>query len=192
MVLASGSGSNLQALIDATNSGKLDANIAGLIASKPGIGAISRAEKAGIPCTIINHVHFETEAEFANSLLNAFHKYRANYIILAGYLVKIPLSVIQSWEGRIINIHPSLLPLYGGKGFYGLNVHRSVLRDKQKKSGCTIHIVNEEFDKGPILAQSTVSVFENDTAETLAARVLEQEHILLPETIQQLINKNSP
>lgn len=192
MVLASGSGSNLQALIDATISGKLDANITGFIASKPGIGAISRAEKAGIPSCVINRTSFETENEFANSLLTAFRDLRADYIILAGYLIKIPVNVIQKWESRIINIHPSLLPDYGGKGFYGLNVHRAVIRDKQKLSGCTVHIVNEEFDKGPILAQSTVSVLENDTPESLAARVLEQEHILLPQTIQQLIKKTFP
>lgn len=188
MVLASGSGSNFQAIIDATRSGKLQAHITGLIASRDGIGALKKAEANQIPQFVLSPKSYTSETEFAHALLTCIDALKPDLIVLAGYLIKLPATVIQAYPGKIINIHPSLLPHYGGKGFYGMNVHKAVIADKNSTSGCSIHIVTEEFDEGPVVAQATVPVLEDDTPEALAARVLEKEHILLPATIQRLLH----
>ncbi len=186
--MASGSGSNFQAIIDATENGTLQIRIAALIASKTGIGAIERAEKHGISAKVISPKDFESEEAFGRKLLDELHLLQTDLIVLAGYLIKIPPVVIAAFPNRILNIHPSLLPDFGGKGYYGMKVHRAVIEAKKKISGCTVHLVNEEFDKGPILAQSIVSVEESDTPESLAEKVLKQEHLLLPKTIQLFLN----
>jgi phosphoribosylglycinamide formyltransferase 1 len=185
-VLASGSGSNFQAIIDSIADGFLDAKICGLLSNKDSTGAIEKAKVAKIPYAIVKPSDYSTE-DFPHAILNQLLSWAPDIIVLAGYLVKIPSEIIQAYEGKIINIHPSLLPAYGGKGFYGLKVHEAVIRDKQKFSGCTVHIVTEEFDEGPIIAQKTVPVLSDDTPQTLAARVLKEEHTLLPETIKSLI-----
>lgn len=187
-VFASGSGSNFQAIIDAIASGNLDAQICGLIASKNNIGAIDKATKASIPHEVIRKADFSDEG-FAGCLLDILKKWQPDLVVLAGYLVKVPELVIKTYPGKIINIHPSLLPDYGGKGFYGLNVHQAVINDNRTESGCTVHIVTEQFDEGPILAQRKVSVLENDTPESLAARILIEEHQLLPETIRKILTQ---
>lgn len=189
VVLASGSGSNFQSIINSINASFIDAKIVRLIASRDGIGAIDRAIKADIPFKVINKKHFDTSERFESSLLQELVDAQPDLIVLAGYLVQVPVQVIKTFEGKIINIHPSLLPAYGGKGFYGSNVHTAVIQDRQKESGCTVHVVTEEYDKGPILAQSRVPVFEDDTPESLAARVLAKEHEVLPQTIKQLLNQ---
>lgn len=186
-VFASGSGTNFQAIIDAVERGELDATITGLITSRGQIGALDRARQAGIPGKVIKPGHYRTEESFAASLLEALQKFDPDLIVLAGYTVKVPASVIRKYAGRILNIHPSLLPRYGGKGFYGMRVHEAVLRAGDKESGCTVHLVDEEYDRGPILAQRNVPVFSDDTPEVLARRVLEQEHQILPLTIQKLL-----
>lgn len=189
VVLASGSGSNFQSIINSINAGFIDATIVRLIASRDGIGAIERASTAGIPFTVINKRNFDSNDSFESSLLQELIEARPDLIVLAGYLVQIPVRVIRNFEGKIINIHPSLLPAYGGKGFYGSKVHAAVIQDKQKESGCTVHLVTEEYDEGPILAQSSVPVLDDDTPESLAARVLKKEHEILPQIIKQLLNQ---
>jgi formyltetrahydrofolate-dependent phosphoribosylglycinamide formyltransferase len=189
VVFASGSGTNFQSLIDAIEKGKLSAKINGLITDKPDIGSIDRAKDHGIPHKVITPSAYESESEFAEALLDQLKTWNTDLIVLAGYLKKIPLQVIECYENRILNIHPSLLPKYGGKGYYGLNVHRAVIENQESISGCTVHLVNEEFDKGPILAQTEVPVQPNDTPEILAARILKQEHKLLPDTIEEYLNK---
>ncbi|MEX2585730.1 MAG: phosphoribosylglycinamide formyltransferase [Balneolaceae bacterium] len=186
-VFASGSGTNFQAIIDAVEQGELDATITGLITSRDQIGALARANKAVIPCSVIKPGHYRTEEGFAEALLEALQSFDPDLIVLAGYTVKIPASVIRKYAGRILNIHPSLLPRYGGKGFYGMRVHEAVLRAGDKETGCTVHLVDEEYDRGPILAQRKVPVYNGDSPETLARRVLKQEHQILPLTIQQLL-----
>lgn len=192
VILASGSGSNFQAIIDAIANGDLDARICRLIASRDGIGAVQKANYANIPVSIINRKTFISPDEYNVTLLNTLKNENPDLIVLAGFLQKIPETVITEFQNRILNIHPSLLPKYGGKGFFGLNVHRAVLENKEAISGCTVHIVNEEFDEGPILAQTTVEVFENDTVESLASRVLAAEHKLYPLTIKQFLANRNP
>jgi phosphoribosylglycinamide formyltransferase 1 len=189
VVLASGSGSNFQSIIDAVLAGTLHASIAGLIASKPGIGALERATNAGIDSVVIRPGSNDSEPSFSESLIKQLSDWQTDLILLAGYLAKIPHDVVSKYPNRILNIHPSLLPKYGGKGFYGINVHRTVLENREIESGCTVHLVNEAFDEGPILAQTKVPVHPNDTPENLAARILVQEHILYPKTIQSYLNQ---
>ena len=182
VVFASGSGSNIQAIINAINEGRIHGRIAGLIASKEGIKAIERARINGIESYV---PHSD------NDVLEKVQTWSPSIIVLAGYLKKIPEQLVQLYKNRIINIHPSLLPKYGGKGFYGIHVHRAVIESGDTESGCTVHIVTEEYDDGPILAQSKIQVLPEYTAEDLAAAVLKEEHILLPQVIEQLINTES-
>lgn len=189
VVFASGSGTNFQALIDAAASGRIPAKIKGLISNKSGITAITRAKKNGIEYTVLEPLDFESRQSYEEALLKQLESWETDLIVLAGYMIKIPSSVINTYRGRIINIHPSLLPKYGGKGYYGLNVHRAVIENEEPVSGCTVHLVNEEYDKGPILAQEEVAVYESDDAESLSKRVLEKEHELLPRVVSELINE---
>lgn len=183
VVFASGSGSNFQSIIDAVESGQINARIAGLISNKHGCKATGRAASRGIPYIVISENDFEDYSLYEIELLNTLAEWNIDLIVLAGYLRKIPVSVIRAFKKRILNIHPSLLPKYGGKGFYGMKVHQAVIDAKDDKSGCSIHIVTEEYDEGPVLEQAVVDVDKDDTAETLAAKVLKQEHQLYPKVI---------
>ncbi|TNE74710.1 phosphoribosylglycinamide formyltransferase [bacterium] len=188
LVFASGSGSNFQSIIDAIDSGALDAQICGLIVNKEGIGAIERAQKKGIPVFHISEKQTADYSSFAQLMLATCLKLDPDVIALAGYMRKIPVQLIQAFEGRILNIHPALLPKFGGKGMYGMNVHRAVVEAKESETGCTIHVVTEEFDEGPILAQAKVPVYETDSAEDVQKRVLTEEHKLYPNVLQQFLN----
>ncbi len=174
-VFASGSGSNFQAILDAIASGRLDASVCALIASKPGIGAIQKAETNHIPV-------FIQDADLA------IESTKPDLLVLAGYLKPIPSHIINRFPNRILNIHPALLPKFGGKGMYGRHVHEAVIAAGESESGCTVHVVTEHYDEGPILAQARVPVLPEDSAETLAARVLAQEHLLFPFIIQQVLH----
>lgn len=187
VVFASGSGTNFQAIIDAVEAGDIEGNIQGLVASRPGIKALERAKDHHIDARTLVPTDFKNEHSYEKELLKTLDEWDTDLIVLAGYMLKIPTPVIKRYENRIINIHPSLLPKYGGKGFYGLKVHQAVLDSGDKLSGCTVHYVTEEYDEGPIIEQIKVPVHESDDAETLAARVLEQEHKLLPKVIAELM-----
>jgi phosphoribosylglycinamide formyltransferase 1 len=187
VVLASGSGSNFQAIIDAIAQGDVKAHIAGLIAGKPGIGAVEKARKYDIPVVVLDN---PPGPDHSRRLLDYLNRWNPDLIILAGYLRKIPDDVVEAYKNRIINIHPSLLPRYGGKGFYGEHVHRAVLEAGDTESGCTVHYVNELYDEGDIIRQVTVPVLAEDTPETLAKRVLAEEHKLLPSVIAELLTSN--
>jgi phosphoribosylglycinamide formyltransferase 1 len=189
VVLASGSGSNFQAILNAIEQGTIDAQVVRLIASRAGIGAIEKAKLAGIDTQIISKSAFESSDAFAHALLSALQLLEPRLIVLAGYLVQIPVEVIKAFPNRIVNIHPSLLPEFGGKGYYGIKVHEAVLKSGKTESGCTVHLVSENYDEGPILAQSRIRVEPNDTPESLAQRVLSEEHKLLPRTIQTLLQQ---
>jgi len=184
---ASGSGTNFQSVIDAIEAGRLDARISGLISNTTGAGAIDRAKRHNIPTHVIDTNDPASEKE----LLGLLASYDPSLNILAGYLKKIPDSVIQRYSGRIINIHPSLLPKYGGKGYYGMNVHRAVIENREKVSGCTVHFVDEIYDNGQVIEQVEVPVEQNDTPESLAKKILSREHELLPKTIQKLLTQTS-
>lgn len=187
VVFASGSGTNFQSIIDAVQRGDIDARLAGLVTNKPGIPAIARAQKSDIPVRILNPADFSDKQDYSNHLLKQLLYWKTDLIVLAGYLKKIPSAIVRHFDKRILNIHPALLPKYGGKGFYGLNVHAAVLESGDKESGCTVHVVTDDFDEGPILAQVKVDVHETDSPEDLAERVLKQEHKLLPEVIKQYL-----
>lgn len=179
-VLASGGGSNLQALIDRFHAREDPvARVELVVASRPGIGAILRGEGAGIPVLVSDPSRVEPE-----SLEDALDARRIDLIVLAGYLKQVPASVVGRFSGRILNVHPALLPAFGGKGMYGIHVHRAVLASGARVSGATVHLVDERYDEGPILAQWPVPVLPGDTPETLAARVLRVEHLLLPAAVE--------
>ncbi len=185
VVFASGSGSNFQSIIDAILNGQLNARIVGLMSNKEEAYCLKRASENDIPTVILKASDYTSEFEYEQKLLEQLHTWEADVIILAGYLRKIPASIIDAFPNNILNIHPSLLPKYGGKGFYGIKVHKAVLEANEEESGCTIHIVSREYDEGPVLGQSRVPVLKTDTPEQLAERVLIQEHKLYPAIIQQ-------
>lgn len=189
VVFASGSGSNFQSILDAVQSGRLNARVAALITDRGDIGSIDRAQRAGIPVHILNPVSFKSKDAYSEALLSTLQELRTDLIVLAGYLRLVPATVIQAYEGVILNIHPSLLPRYGGKGYYGSRVHKAVIDAGDPVSGCTIHVVTEEYDEGPVIAQAEVQVLPDDTPETLAARILKEEHRLYPETINTYLQK---
>lgn len=184
---ASGSGTNFQSVIDAVESGEIPARISGLIVNKKNIGALLRAKKHGIPAKVLKPSSFPSQQDYEQKLLATLSKWDPDLIVLAGYLLKIPGSVIKAYPKKIINIHPSLLPKFGGEGFYGERVHEAVISSDETESGCSVHIVDEEYDQGPVLDQRTVPVHPGDTPEKLAERVLEQEHKLLPEVIKKYL-----
>ncbi len=181
-VLVSGGGTNLQALLDALHDSPI-ARIARVISSRPDAGALERARRAGVPTTVLRDAG--DPAEVLSALAGA------QLVVLAGYLKLVHASVVARFRGRIINIHPALLPDFGGAGMYGRRVHEAVLASGAKESGATVHFVDEAFDRGAIIAQEKVPVHKGDTAETLAARVLEAEHRLLPKVVLDLARRIS-
>lgn len=184
VVLASGSGSNFQAIIDAVRNNELNIEIAGLITNRDGIGAIEHAKMNRIPVNVINDTD---QDDFKIKLIDQLQKWQPDLIVLAGFLKKIPPEVITGFPNKIINIHPALLPKFGGKGFYGLRVHEAVLKSGDTISGCTVHYVNNEYDRGWMIEQKEVPVLPSDSPEILAKRVLKAEHELLPSVIKKLI-----
>jgi phosphoribosylglycinamide formyltransferase-1 len=185
-VLISGGGSNLQTLIDAVEtSGNKIFNICTVIADRNATG-IQRAKKAGIKTYIIDR---KFGSEKLSSEINEILKGKADYIVLAGFLSILDKSFIKKWEKKIINIHPSLLPDFGGKGMYGKHVHEAVIKSGTKKSGCTVHYVDTGIDTGEIIKQKILEVNSNWDAEKLQEEVLKLEHILLPETVLFLSEK---
>ncbi len=175
-VFASGGGSNFQALLDRKSAGDLHVDFALVVGNNSTAVAFERARKAFVPTLHIAPSHFHDETAYVDSLLNALKSAGTELIILAGYMKMLPLKVVQEYQNRIVNIHPGLLPAFGGKGMYGMNVHRAVLDYGAKISGITVHFVDEEYDHGPIILQEAVPVLSNDTPEELAARVLKAEH----------------
>lgn len=188
-VLVSGGGTNLQSLIDAVESGEIcEARIAGVISSKKDAYALERAKKHGIPSQVIARKAYESKAAFDQAILEALKAFHTDLVVLAGYLAILGENVIQAYPNRIVNIHPSLLPSFGGKGYFGLKVHEAVLAAGVKLTGATVHFVDEGTDTGPIIMQKAVQVCPDDTPELLQARVMEQaEHIILPKVVRLLV-----
>jgi phosphoribosylglycinamide formyltransferase-1 len=186
-VMASGGGTNLQQLLDRfpdRDDSLAPARVCLVVSNRPGIGALDRAAKAGVRSEVIDPASFESPQVFGECLIELFRKESIDLIVLAGYLKKLPANLIASYSNRMINIHPALLPSFGGQGMYGHRVHEAVLDSGVKVSGCTVHFVNEDYDRGPIIAQRTVPVYHTDTPETLAERILKEEHKLLPEVVE--------
>lgn len=185
-VLASGSGTNLQALLDRFHGeererGGPHVRMALVVGSRPGIGALRRAERAGVPTTVVEGPDPE-----GTRLADRLQSASAELVVLAGYLRLVPTPVVRAYRGRMVNIHPALLPAFGGEGMYGAAVHRAVLERGVRVTGATVHFVDEAYDEGPIIAQWPVPVLEGDDPEQLAARVLQVEHRLLPEVVAAL------
>jgi phosphoribosylglycinamide formyltransferase-1 len=184
--LASHGGSNMQSIIDECKLGKVNATPACVISNNSSSMALQRAEKESIPAYHISSTKYPTQDELDDAIIAAFKDHGVNIIILAGYMKYLSPKVIKAFDGKVLNIHPALLPKYGGKGMYGKRVHEAVLADKETYSGPTVHLVDEHYDHGRILGQSKVPVLPQDTVDTLAARVLEQEHILYPDVIRRI------
>ena len=186
-VLVSGGGTNLQALIDAQGNVLQHGKIKLVISSKPDVYALQRAKQAGIDQYVITKRDYTTQEEFSNALLQQLQSYQIDMIVLAGYLSILDETIIRAYPNRIINIHPSLIPSFCGKGYYGLKVHEAALAYGVKVTGATVHIVNEIPDGGKILLQKAVDILPSDTPETLQQRVMEEaEWILLPQAAEMI------
>jgi phosphoribosylglycinamide formyltransferase-1 len=180
-VCVSGGGTTLQNLIDLIRGRRLKAQIVQVVASKPRIGAIARAEAANIPLALASRTA-QSSAEFSASVFDPIRQSKADLVILGGFLamVKIPAD----YRGRIMNVHPALIPAFCGKGYYGAKVHQAVLKYGVRVSGCTVHFVDDTYDTGPIILQRTIPVLDDDTVDSLAARVFKEECRALPEAIE--------
>ncbi len=181
-VLASGGGSNLQALIDRFHAPPSPVQVSLVVASRAGIGALARAERAGIASVVVD----ARAPGAAARLLGELDAHRIDLVVLAGYLSLVPAEVVERFRGRMLNIHPALLPAFGGQGMYGMRVHRAVIESGARVSGATVHRVDDRYDEGEIVAQWPVPVLPGDTPETLAARVLAVEHRILPLAVEAL------
>lgn len=187
-VFASGAGSNFKTLHKAALGGEIPAVITALISDNDQAGALDYARAHDIPTHVLHPGQFESEAAYTASLAELLKSQQPELIVLAGYLKKIPGDIVRQYPRKIINIHPALLPKYGGKGCYGMHVHRAVLQHGERESGCTIHYVTEQYDEGPVIARRVVPVYAQDTPEDLAKRVQEQEHSLYPQVVKQLLS----
>ncbi len=187
-VMVSGGGTNLQALIDAEKAGKIPhGKITLVVASNDSAYALERAENNGIETVVVKRKAYENQDAFDKAIVETLHANNIDMVVLAGYLSILGKTVIQAYRDRIINIHPSLIPSFCGKGFYGLKVHEAALARGVKVTGATVHLVNEIPDGGRILKQKAVYIEDGDTAETLQRRVMEQaEWILLPEACEDI------
>jgi phosphoribosylglycinamide formyltransferase-1 len=187
-VFASHEGSNMQSIIDASKQDKLQGEVVCVISNNSSSGALKRAEKEGIAFYHVSAKTHPIEKDFSDKILEILNLHKVDLIILAGYMKKIPVEILRAYHNKILNIHPALLPKFGGKDMYGMNVHKAVIASGEKKSGATVHIVDENYDQGKILNQIEVAVLSDDTPETLAQRVLKVEHKIYVETIQKIID----
>ena len=190
VVCVSGGGTNLQAIIDAVADGTItNTELVGVISNNYGVRALERAKKAGIDARVVSPKDYENRVTFNEGLLAAIRAYKPDLIVLAGFLVVIPEAMIEEYENKIINIHPSLIPSFCGTGYYGLKVHEAALARGVKLTGATVHYVDKGTDTGPILLQKAVEVKPGDTPEILQRRVMEEaEWKLLPAAINMIAN----
>lgn len=189
-VMVSGGGTNLQAVLDAVDSGKItNAEVAVVISNNKNAYALERARSRGIETVWMSPKSYESRDAFNEAFLAEVDKYRLDLIVLAGFLVTIPAAMIEKYEKRIINIHPSLIPSFCGVGYYGLKVHEAALARGVKVTGATVHYVDSGMDTGPIILQKAVEVLDGDTPEALQRRVMEQaEWVILPQAINMIAN----
>lgn len=191
VVLVSGGGTNLQAILDAMDNGRIkNAEVVGVISNNANAYALTRAEEHNIPNECISPKNYENRDVFNDALLEGVSKYNPDLIVLAGFLVAIPEKMVKAFPEKIINIHPSLIPSFCGKGYYGLKVHEAALQRGVKVTGATVHYVDEGTDTGKIIFQKPVMIEDGDTPEILQKRVMEQaEWIILPEAINMIANR---
>lgn len=189
-VLVSGGGTNLQAILDAIDAGKVkNAKVSFVFSNNANAYALERAKNAGIEAMALSPSSFETREEFNQAMLRALKERNLDLIVLAGFLVKIPPEMVEAFRGKMINIHPSLIPSFCGVGYYGLKVHEAALKRGVKVTGATVHYVDEGMDSGPIILQRAVEVKSGDTPKRLQQRVMEEaEWVILPQAIHQIAN----
>lgn len=185
-ILASHGGSNMQAIIDSCKKNQIIGDVSVVICNNSNAGAVEKAKKAEIPVYHLSGSNYPTDNELDEAILIVLEKYKVNIVVLAGYMKKLGPMVLKEYKNKILNIHPALLPKHGGKGMHGINVHKSVIASGDKKSGATVHLVNENYDEGGILSQVVVNVSENETPKSLADKVLVQEHRLYPITLEKI------
>ena len=189
-VCVSGGGTNLQAIIDGIADNTItNTEIVGVISNNYGVYSLERAAKAGVPGIVLSPKDYDTRSDFEEAFLDKMKEWNPDLIVLAGFLVKIPQAMVEAFAGRIINIHPSLIPSFCGVGYYGLKVHEGVLARGVKVTGATVHFVDGGMDTGPIIFQKAVEVKQDDTAKVLQQRVMEEaEWIILPKAIDAIAN----
>ncbi len=183
-VFASGRGSNLQAILNAIHQNFLPARVTVVLSNNSKAGALEIARLQQIPAIHLSLIQFPNEDAYVEKMLAVLQEHGVELIALAGYMKKLPRRIIENFRNRILNIHPALLPAFGGKGMYGHYVHEAVIASGAAVSGATVHLVDEEYDRGPIVMQQTVTVETTDTPETLAAKVLQIEHTLYVEALK--------
>lgn len=184
VVLISGSGSNLQAIIDAVKAGQINGEICAVISNRPDAYGLTRAENAGIETLVLDHKAFDSREDYDAALMDKIDAFSPDLVVLAGFMRILTPSLVQNYLGRMLNIHPSLLPKY-----QGLNAHQRALDAKDKEHGVSVHFVTEELDGGPVVLQAKVAIESDDTAQTLAQRVHQQEHIIYPLVVQWFCEK---
>ncbi|GMK41311.1 phosphoribosylglycinamide formyltransferase [Paenibacillus sp. CCS19] len=187
--MSSHGGSNMQAILDAASDGRLNALPAVLISNNSTSTAMERARQYGMPAYHYSSVTHQEPETLDRQILQTLKKHEIDYLLLVGYMKRLGPATLDAYAGRIINIHPSLLPKYGGHGMYGRYVHEAVLRSGDRETGVTVHLVDGKYDTGAIISQCTVKVEEDDTVDSLSARVLEREHEFLVETLIRIANQ---
>lgn len=183
-VFASGSGTNFQALLDAADRGTLPARPVCCVSDTPEAGALERATRADLPTAVVEPRDYPDPSSFGRALLDVLAAHEVTFVALAGYMMKVPPNVVDTYRRKMTNLHPALLPAFGGKGMYGMNVHKAVIERGVHWSGVTVHLVDEEYDHGPIVLQEPVPVYADDTPQALADRVKDVEHRLYPEALR--------
>lgn len=178
-ILVSGTGSNLQAILDAAASGQLDARVRVVLSNKPGVAALSRAERAGVPCEVLSHRSFPDRRSFDLALVEVLRRHGVELVVLAGFMRVLSADFLDAFPKGVVNIHPALLP-----SFPGVDAQRQALEHGVRITGCTVHFVDSGTDTGPIIAQTAVPVLQDDTRDSLAHRILAQEHRLLVRSLQ--------
>jgi phosphoribosylglycinamide formyltransferase-1 len=183
-VFASGGGTTFQAMLDAIEQGDLDAEARLCVSDRPDAGALDRAREHGVETAVVRPAAYDTPSAFGTALLDRLRSRDVSFVALAGYLRKVPPNVVDAFRGRMTNLHPALLPAFGGAGMYGMRVHRAVLDYGAHWSGATVHLVDEEYDHGPIVLQEPVPVYADDTPDALADRIQPVEHRLYVDALR--------
>lgn len=186
VILISGRGSNMRSIIDAATNGELDVDIAAVISNRPDAAGLAFAQQAGIPTQVVDHKQYNSREAFDEAMAATIDLYQPAFVILAGFMRILTAEFVAHYAGRLINIHPSLLPK-----FKGLHTHERAIEAGEKEHGASVHFVTAELDDGPVILQAKVPVFAEDDADTLAARVLEQEHLLYPAAIRKLVSQQT-
>ncbi|MED5510633.1 MAG: phosphoribosylglycinamide formyltransferase [Pseudomonadota bacterium] len=186
VILISGRGSNMRSIVEAANQGQLDVDIAAVISNRPDAAGLEYAQQAGIDAQVIDHKLYDSRESFDAAMAEVIDSYQPDFVILAGFMRILTADFVEHFAGRLINIHPSLLPK-----FKGLHTHQRAIEAGETEHGASVHFVTAELDDGPVILQAKVPVLDDDDADTLAARVLEQEHLLYPAAIQKLVSQQT-